>query len=103
MSNNQLLLGRVESVEDIKRGKLVRLKIKSANIKLLDSKRDPTDIRARARALIAAGIREEGFIRKPNLAVEAPDMERKTKIISKEKIDNNVFRYIIRIEPGLIL
>lgn len=61
------------------------------------------EAKARARALVVAGFADEGFVRNANLALEVPDLERRTEIVDERKVSEDGYSYTIRVRPGVVL
>lgn len=106
MANERpLILGNVINVIDVADGKRVTLKIRAPTLlgQSTDLRDRIMDGRARGRALIGAGVMEEGFVRDMNIDLEKPTLERKTEIADKTQIDDDIWRYIIKVKSGVIL
>jgi hypothetical protein len=93
--------GELQLVQDLQDGKRVKLAIKKADM-TGDIGETLTDTRARARAMVAAGFAEEGFLRKPDLAMKLPRLERRTDIENKKKAGSERV-YSIRVRGGVVL
>lgn len=61
------------------------------------------EARARARALATAGFASDGFVRNMNLALQVPDLERRTEIVDERKVSDDAYNYTIRVRPGPVL
>lgn len=94
--------GKVISVQDVPGGREVKLAIRPPFEMFDKSISSPLDNRARARALVASGLASEGFLRDPDVAIDAPEATRKTKILSKNKM-GNAFKYTIMVRGGVVL
>lgn len=97
------LFGTATVVTDLDEGKRVSVSIKSAEQVPESMQERLTETRARARALIAAGFAEEGFIRNRDLAVDVPQIERRTEIVDKFQTGDNEWNYTINVRPGVVL
>lgn len=93
--------GKVLEVQDLQNGKRVKIAIKKASMSGKMGE-NLTEARARARAMVAAEFAEEGFLRKPDLALELPRLERRTKIENKKRTNGDRV-YSIRVRGGPIL
>lgn len=59
--------------------------------------------RARARALVAAGFAENGFLRDFNPQLSSPKLKRRTEVLSRDQVGQDAFRYEIEVESGPLL
>lgn len=97
-------LGTVVTVRDLDEGKMVTVEISEPEILSFDLHgEDLMDARARARALVGAGFAKSGFLRSPDLALEVPRLERRTEVVNKQEIQEDLWSYEIRVRPGFVL
>lgn len=95
-------MGNVTNVTDLMEGKRVTVEIRAADLGIERMRISLTDARARGRALVGAGFKDEGFLMEPDLGVHVPELERKTEIVDKTKIGDNLWSYTINVRPGVV-
>lgn len=103
MSPNNPILANATNVVDIADGKRVTVEVNTVNTEPMKNIERIRDNRARARALVAAGFAKEGFIRNLDFQLNLPRIERRTEILSKEQIDEDLWSYTIKVRSGIIL
>lgn len=99
MPGDNTIIANVTNVVDTSDGKRVTVEVRVLNSDVLDTVRDN---RARARALVGAGFAKEGFIRNLDFELQLPRLERRTEIISKDKIGDDLWSYTIKVRSGVI-
>lgn len=92
------IFGTVTVVTGLNEGKRVSVTIPTAGIS--DT---VAENRARARAMVAAGFAKEGFLRKLNIQLSAPKLERRTEIVDRFEVGDNETNYTVQVRPGVIL
>lgn len=103
MAEDKPIIAEATNVVDLRDGKRVTVEVRTLNVDMIENLELFRDNRARARAMIAAGFAEEGFIRNLNLRLQAPEIDRRTEIIDKEKIDDDLWSYTIKVRSGIVL
>lgn len=93
----------VNTVNDVYNGKRVTLTASTKEVVPDQISRRLLESRVRARAMLAAGFAKEGFFRDLNFRLEAPKLERRTEILSKDKVGPHSYRYEVRVNAGPIL
>lgn len=97
------VFGNVTNVTDLDEGKRVTVEIRATDLSIDRMRTSLTDVRARARAMVGAGFAKEGFARTRDLGLEAPRIERRTEIVDKTRIGDNLWSYTIIVKPGVVL
>lgn len=106
MAENDPFIANVANVVDLSDGKRVTVEVRTVNPEFLDSLDDiemARDNRARIRALIGAGFAKKGFVRNLDIDLQLPKLKRRTEIVSRNKISDDVWTYTINVRGGMIL
>ena len=93
----------VNTVNDMADGKRVTLTATTREIVPDQVQRRLLESRVRARAMLAAGFAKEGFFRDLNFQLKAPELERRTEILSRDSVGANSYRYEVMVKSGPVL
>lgn len=106
MAENDPIIANTTNVEDLRDGKRATVEVKVLKPDILDDRDIDAELirdnRARARALVGAGFAQDGFIRNLDFHLQLPRLERRTEIISKEKIGDDLWSYTIKVRSGIL-
>lgn len=106
MAENEPVIANTTNVTDLRDGKRVTVEVKVLKPDILEDMDINAELfrdnRARARALVGAGFAQDGFIRNLDFHLQLPRLKRRTEIISKEQLNDDLWSYTIKVRSGII-